>query len=306
MKIKKSHIIGIAAGLIIIAVSLGFYFLAEERPTNLIYFLFGSGFLIMVLPFVIESVLETKIEREKDEMFLEFARALVESVESGTPISKSIINLKSKSFGSLSPHVEKLANQIELGIPIKDAFETFAYDTKSKTIIRAITLIREAEKTGGNISVILESVANSVSEIEKLKAERRSAIASIVVEGYIIFFIFIIIMIVMEIKILPMTGGIMSVSSGATDFLSGAGESVIGGGAGAGTGSTGTTAADFSFAFLSLLIAQGFFAGIVIGKLAEGRIKSGIKHSFIMVSMALLISTGAKLILGTGAAAAAA
>ena len=300
MKIKKTHIIGIAAGLIIIAVSLGFYFLAEEKPTNLIYFLFGSGFLIIILPFVIESVLETKIERNKDEMFLEFARALVESVESGTPISKSIINLRGKSFGSLSPHVEKLANQIEIGIPIKDAFETFAYDTKSKTIIRAITLIREAEKTGGNISTILESVANSVSEIEKLKAERRAAIASIVVEGYIIFFIFIIIMIVMEIKILPMTGGIMSASSGGVDFLGGAGGEI---GFEGGAGDAAKKATDFSFAFLSLLIAQGFFAGIVIGKLAEGKIKSGIKHSFIMVAMALLISTGAKLLLGSGAAA---
>jgi hypothetical protein len=53
---------------------------------------------------------------------------------------------------------------------------------------------------------------------------------------------------------------------------------------------------DFSVAFLLLLITQGLFAGLVIGKLAEGSIKSGIKHSFILVALALIISTGSRLI----------
>jgi flagellar protein FlaJ len=288
MEIKRSVMVGIVAGLIIIAFSTIFYFVPAIKSINLFYFLLGIGFLIILLPFVIMSVIENRIEREKDEMFLEFARSLVESVESGTPISKSIINVKSKNFGSLSPHIEKLANQIELGIPIKEAFETFAFDTKSKTIIRAITLIREAEKTGGSINNILESVANSVSEIEKLKAERRSAISSIVLEGYIIFFIFIVIMIVMEIQILPMTANIASLSSG--NVLPGAPAIGIEDG-----GSVNPN--DFTGAFLALLIAQGLFAGLIIGKLAEGNLKAGIKHSFVMVSMAILISTGSKVIL---------
>jgi hypothetical protein len=35
--------------------------------------------------------------------------------------------------------------------------------------------------------------------------------------------------------------------------------------------------------FLYLLVAQGFFAGLVIGKLGEGSIKAGVKHSFILM-----------------------
>lgn len=287
MRINKGVIMGIVAGLLIVASSFIFYFVTELKSMNTFYFLLGIGFLIILLPFVIVSVIENKIEREKDEMFLEFARSLVESVEAGTPISKSIINVKSKNFGSLGPHVEKLANQIELGIPIKEAFETFAFDTKSKTIIRAITLIREAEKTGGSMNNILESVANSVSEIEKIKSERRAAISAIVMEGYIIFFIFIIIMVVMEVQIIPMTMNISGLS----------GENAIPGAPQIGGGGAGINPADFSIAFLILLITQGFFAGLTIGKLSEGTIKSGIKHSFIMVAMAILISTGSRLIL---------
>ncbi len=289
MELKKEILFGIVGGILIIGLSLVFYLIPEIKNTNIFYFLFGVGILIIFLPFVINSILQSKEEKEKDEMFLEFARSLVESVDSGTPISKSIVNMKAKNFGSLSPHIEKLANQIELGIPVKEALETFAYDTNSRTIIRAITLIREAEKTGGNINTILESVASSVSEIEKLKSERRAAISSIVVEGYIIFFIFIIIMIVMEIQILPMTANISG--------LSGSSAAIPGAPGGIGLGGGGVNPAEFSFAFLALLVTQGLFAGLVIGKLAEGSVKYGIKHSFIMVAMAVLISTGAKIIL---------
>jgi len=43
-----------------------------------------------------------------------------------------------------------------------------------------------------------------------------------------------------------------------------------------------------------LLIMQGLFTGLVIGKLAEGNLKAGVKHSFVMTAISLLIYTGAK------------
>ena len=49
--------------------------------------------------------------------------------------------------------------------------------------------------------------------------------------------------------------------------------------------------------FLYLLIAQGIFAGLTIVKLAEGTIKAGVKHSFILSITAFLISSGANLFL---------
>ena len=65
---------------------------------------------------------------------------------------------KKKDYGSLNPHVEKLANQISLGIPINNALETFARDIGSNTIQRSVNIIGEAEKAGGKIDDILDSV----------------------------------------------------------------------------------------------------------------------------------------------------
>ena len=47
-------------------------------------------------------------------------------------------------------------------------------------------------------------------------------------------------------------------------------------------------------AFLILVLVQSLFTGLVVGKLSEGNIKSGIKHSAILIAAAYLIITGAR------------
>ena len=51
--------------------------------------------------------------------------------------------------------------------------------------------------------------------------------------------------------------------------------------------------------FLWLLIVQGLFAGLVIGKLSEGTVKAGLKHSFVLLVVSFLIQTGANLFFGS-------
>lgn len=273
MAIKKTQLIGI--GFAIISIVLSAIFLRAEKVFPLVV---GISIIIGVLPFFLSIFAETEAEKEKDEKFLEFSRNLVESVKTGTPISRSIINIRDKDYGVLNPYIKKLVNQISLGIPVKDALMTFARDANSRTILRSVELIREAEQAGGNIESILESVSKSVAEIETLKKERRAAIYNLVVQGYIIFIIFIIIMLVMQFKIVPMTSEITT--AGSLSILGQAKASISSG--------------QISIIFISLLLAQGFFTGLVIGKLAEGSLKAGIKHSFILMAIAYIVSATAK------------
>jgi archaeal flagellar protein FlaJ len=276
MQLTKFHWIGIAIGLIIISIS---FFYLGDKP---FFFIIGMGVLVGASPFVFSAIHETQVAIEKEEMFLEFTRGLVESVKTGTPVSKSIVNVKDKSYGVLSENIKKLANQISLGIPLSIALQTFAKDVNNKTISRSLTLIGQAEKAGGDIGEILEAVADAVSTSDKLKKERKAAISTLVVQGYIIFLIFMVIILIMQFKILPMLTGL---SSGA---LSGTG--VVSDSAGG--------VEELSNSFLYLILIQGFFSGFAIGKLAEGNIKSGVKHSFALVLISFLVSAGASWFVG--------
>ena len=284
MELKRIHWFGMILGVIIIGASF------TLMGTSLFFFVLWSGLLIGAAPFVFTTMQNTRISTQKEEMFLEFTRNLVESVKTGTPISKSIVNMKKKSFGVLSKHVEKLANQIAIGIPLNTALQIFAKDVNNETVSRTITLIGQAEKAGGNIGEILEDVAKAVSMVDKLKKERKAAISTLVVEGYIIFFVFMIIVLVMQFYIIPMISGIATI--GTIGGISSGGVSMSGG------GGSGVSAASISNAFLYLILIQGFFSGLAIGKLSEGDIRAGIKHSFAIMVLSFLIYAVANVFLG--------
>ncbi|MBI2044399.1 type II secretion system F family protein [Candidatus Pacearchaeota archaeon] len=280
MEFKNSHWIGIMAAFAVFIVSLFFV------QTAFFFFLIGIAVIIGVTPIVLTTINETKADNEKEEMFLEFARNLVEGVKTGTPISKSIINIQDKPYGVLSENIQKLANQIYMGIPLQKAFQIFARDVNNKTVSRAITLIGQAEKSGGDIGMILESVAGAVSTSDKLKKERKAVISGLVMQGYIIFFVFIGITIIMQFQIVPMVTNI-------------GGLGVLGSPTGnAASTNVAANQLEVANAFLYLLLIQGLFSGLAIGKLAERKFKAGIKHSFILMLCAFLASSGSNLLLG--------
>jgi flagellar protein FlaJ len=256
--LNKKFIMSTVAALIILIVDIAFF-----RDEKIFLLLIIGAFVVFALPFVLTVKSQQDIEKQNEERFLEFIRNIVENVKAGTPISISIINVRNQDYGSLTPHIKKLANQIAVGIPVKQALINFGNYVGSPGIKKSISLISQADRAGGDIEEILESVANSVNEVEKLRKERKNSISNLVVEGYIIFFIFVIIILVMQIKIIPLTGEI----SQSDDF----------------------DPTKLAAPLFYLLIAQGVFAGLVIGKLAEGKIKAGVKHSFITTVLSLTI-----------------
>jgi flagellar protein FlaJ len=274
MKLEKMHWFGIGAGVIVGGGSL-----IILRGSRLAYFLLVIGLLFAAFPFAISFLMGQSKQKEKEEKFLEFTRDLVENVRSGTPVSKSIVNLKGRNYGTLTPHVGKLANQLSMGIVLADAFGVFAKEIKSRVISRAVGLISEAERAGGKIDTILDSVAHSINQIEQLKKERKAAVSNLVTQGYLIFLVFIVIMLVLEFKILPLVSD-----------LQGGGDLAV--------SVSGLNPDQFSMPLFIMLLVQSFFAGLVIGKISEGSVKSGFKHSFILIALTLLITTGARLIFG--------
>ena len=280
MKIRKIHLIGLAASLIIVSLS----FLIVE--TKFFFLMIGLGVISGLLPFVLSLMREARELNEKEQMFLEFSRNLVESVKTGTPISKSIINIKDKPYGVLSQHVNKLANQVYMGIPLSIALQVFSKDINNRTISRAITLIGQAEKSGGEISEVLESVAEAVNTSDKLKKERKAAISTLVVQGYIIFFVFMIIVLVMQFKIIPLLSGIQNIGAiGSQIGISGGGD-------------LNNVQTEISNSFLYLILIQGLFSGLTIGKLSEESLKAGVKHSFALMMISFVIASGANIVFG--------
>ncbi|MDD5133597.1 MAG: type II secretion system F family protein [Candidatus Nanoarchaeia archaeon] len=280
IKLQSKHILFIIIGILILIIDF-IYFLNERwfKPVIII------GFVVMVIQFFLDFLAENKRQQEIETKFLEFVRALVETVKSGIPIPKAIIQISTEDYGALTPHVKKMAAQIEWGFPLDDVLEVFANDAKNKVINKSISIVTEAEKSGGNMAEVLQAVSNSVYSIKKIKEERKSSVYSQVVQGYIIFFIFIAIMLMMQVYLMP------KISNLGGEELS-IGSSPISGVPGISLGSSSTAKLDekvMASTFTWMVLIQGLFAGLLIGKFSEGELKYGVKHSLIFVIVGYLI-----------------
>jgi archaeal flagellar protein FlaJ len=305
MKFKQKYLIGIALGSIILFIDAAI-FLNTTWFVPLLVVALSIGWLQIWLDFFVENQKQKEIEIR----FLDFVRNLTGAIKSGMPVAKSIVHISTIDYGALSPYVRKLGHQIEWSIPVHKALLLFSNATKNDVIRRTIATVIEAEQSGGNMEDVLGSITSSLIEIKKIKEQRTASIHSQVVQSYIIFFIFMGVMLVIQNMLVPYLVG-----SGANQGIFG-GLSLNGGlGGASGTTTTATSSAlvmdvEIKFnsltnfiltltkwfsslkgIFLMLTLIQAFFAGVIIGKLSEGDLSSGLKHSLILMTLAFFVMT---------------
>jgi flagellar protein FlaJ len=90
------------------------------------------------------------------------------------------------------------------------------------------------------------------------------------ITGYIIFFVFLGVMIALGKFLVPTLGQVSLPGSGTPQTAT-------------------NIAQQYKEMFMTLILIQGFFAGLIVGKMAEGAMISGIRHSFIMMFIGGLV-----------------
>lgn len=261
------------------------------------------------LPHWLDIMAENRRQKDIENRFPEFVRNLSGAIKSGMPVAQAVVHVSEGDYGSLTQHLKKLAWQIEWSIPFHRAFINFGKETENPVIRRAIATVIQAEQAGGNIEDVLISVTESLLQIKKIKEERKSSIHAQIMQSYIIFFVFLGVMIVIQNLLIP-----YMVKFGATSAAdTGITTSQIGGGIKLQAELDFSSPVNFFISlggwimslngiFLLMSLIQGFFAGVVLGKLAEGDLTSGLKHSIIMMTVAFMLITFAQSILQSAGA----
>ncbi len=258
----------IAGGLIILGNFLLFpTIIPSEIFTILEPMINMLGAMVAIVPPVLILYTRYKENKEIESQFTIFITDFTEAIDSGMTLPMALRYCGKKEYGVLTPHIRGIAAQVDWGIPFRDALRMFSKKIGSITIRRAITTIIETYKVGGKISDTLKAVGESLIEINKIKAERSVSVQSQILTSYLIFFVFIFILVILQSFLIP--------------ALTPKGEIV-------GMATVGGGAAPEMFPpeiFVNFIIVQGFFAGLATGKMAEGSVVAGIKHSLVLIAI---------------------
>jgi len=175
-----------------------------------------------------------------------------------------------KEYFALSPYVNDLAAQVDWGIPFEKALRVFEKKLSSVSIKRAITTIIQTYKVGGKISDTLNAIIKSLITIDKIRKERSTSVRSQLITSYMIFFVFIFILVILQTFLVPA----IETPSGVSGVIA----------------STSTPSREtYTSSFINFIIIQGFFAGLVTGKMAEGSVVAGFKHSILLIAIGYTI-----------------
>ncbi len=228
-------------------------------------------FIFCIFPVVIAigvaSILYTKKLRSLESNLFVFLDDLKDLLQGGMNIVTAMEIISEHDYGALNPYLKRIAAQVKIGIPFDVSLVEVFSEVDSPLFNNIANVISETMKYGGNLIKIFGAVSNYVKLIDEMGEERRAKTFSTVFSSYFMFFIFIAIILTIQIVFLPMLQS-NQIST-----------------------SPGTSISDINFNayFLYLLIIQAGFAGPIIGKISEGNSIAGIKHSIILLVISIPI-----------------
>lgn len=268
MKSRKRWIIIILSGVAGSALILLNFIFFSEIPTFFTLLNIIGGLLILG-PSLLVEYKSYQAKKEIEDRFPDFLEDIVQGTKSGMSLPLSIKSASKNDYGDLSPYVKKMALQIDWGVPFSKVLKNFSENIESRVLSRAASTIIETHRSGGNISDVLEAVGESILQIEKIKKERKTHVYSQMITGYMIFFVFLGVIIGLQMFLIP-----------SISFTEKAGMPM-----GGLTKSVGGLQKVYRDVFEHLIIIQGLFSGLAIGKMSEGTIIGGFKHSIVLVAI---------------------
>ncbi|MEM7825428.1 MAG: type II secretion system F family protein [Candidatus Aenigmatarchaeota archaeon] len=263
---KKSEILILTSSLLsIFLIFLDFLFFSSIPEVFQVILIIATGFLFS--PIIFLKYTEHKKIKQLEGIFPVFLRDFAESVRSGMTLPQALKSVSYNDYKTLSPYVKKMAAQVDWGINVDKVLQNFAKESKSKLIRRIVSSVVETHRFGGNLTDTLEALCNTAFEIEKLREERKLYLQSQMVTGYLVFFLFLAIIIIMQRFLIPV------LSQPKIPFEQKYEEKL---------------SESYRILFQNLIIIQGFFAGLIVGKMSEGALAAGIKHSLFMIFAGIL------------------
>jgi archaeal flagellar protein FlaJ len=250
--LKKATLLSLVTGIFILVIN--YMFFASNAQTYTIINM-SAAVIILGMPLAYRYT-DYKSRKDAEAIFPIYLRDVASNISSGMTLPQAMKATHTNNYGPLDSYVREASAKISWGVTFEKAMHDFAAKIKSNSISRTVQTVIETHRSGGQIDTILISIAQSLHDLEKIKKERSSSVYGQMINGYLIYIVFLGVMIGLSAVLIP---------AFKLDETSPAMK---------------TTFVDM---FRSLTVIQGFFAGLAIGKMAEGTLTAGIKHSMVLV-----------------------
>jgi len=206
----------------------------------------------------------------------DFLRDVAEAGRFGMTLAEAIVVSSSGRYGKLTPEIKKMAAQISWGVPATEALRLFSQRVKTPMVERVVAIISKSSDAGGDVADVLTMVSHDTKESQLTSDERRIAMSTYIAVIYISFLVFLVTIWILNVTFLPK----MLEASGALTQSQTVVSSPL-------ATNLPEVVYNIKIAFFIATIVHGLGDGILAGVLDNGKIPNGLRHSFIMLVIAL-------------------
>jgi len=230
-------------------------------PLNL--FLHSS--LALEVAVLVPAIMAIRYSRERQGLeakLPDLIRDVAESRKIGLSPETSIENLSTKGYGRLTKPVKKMGAQLSWGLALSRVISSFIGSVNSWLTKVVGALMLEVVDVGGGTVRSFSEMADFTRKINDLESEKRATLRPYIFVTYMAGMMIVLTTFLM----------VYFISSSSTSALGGTAPTVA----------SGTVAL-----LLTSAVFESWVVGLVAGKMGEGSISDGFKHSALLVMLSL-------------------
>jgi flagellar protein FlaJ len=251
-KITRNASVGLAIAMTLFAFVV---FWGTPDFDDLIFF----AVTVAIFPSAILSYMDYKWRKAIDEHLPDLFRSIVQAQETGMTLPQALEEATKRDYGPLTAELEKMTAQISWGMSFEEAISTLGKRINTVLVQRTVPMIIEASRSGGRVEKVFDPMGKFIQTTLLLDRERRTQTRPYIAIIYVTFFVFLFTIILLfksffvSIEQLPLLGNAV-MSPEAMRRM-----------------------------FFHMTSIQAFFGGLVAGKMGEGTINAGLKHSLALM-----------------------
>lgn len=221
--------------------------------------------IIAVFPSTVINYIDYKWRKTIDERLPDFFRSIVQAQETGMTLPQALDEASKRNYGPFTAELKKMNAQISWGMTFDEALLALGRRVNTVLMQRTVPLIIEASRSGGRVEKVFDPMGKFIQTTLLLDKERRNQTRPYIAIIYVAFLVFLFTVILLfksffvSIENLPILGtAVMSPE-------------------------------EMQRIFFHMTTIQAFFGGLVAGKMGEGTINAGLKHSLVMMFCGYII-----------------
>jgi flagellar protein FlaJ len=212
------------------------------------------------------NLIDYRWKKSIDERLPDLFRAIVQAQQTGMTLPQAIEEASKRDYGPLTKELKKLVSQMSWGSSLEEALDSFSEHVDTTLVKRVVPLVIEASRSGGRVEKVFDPMGKFIQTTLTLEKERKAQTRPYVAIIYVAFFVFLFTI------VLLFKSFFAPISENASIL-----------------GNVLLTQDAARRLFFHMTVLQAFFSGLAAGKMGEGNITGGLKHSIILLTCGYLI-----------------